>query len=356
MDYEDAISSHADKTELYRALQACVLCRNGNSAKGINGVSLAFPYKAIEHYTDTSRELKAMSETVEKKTFDEIFSIMAIQQKKDHDKKEKKDDDSLLGLVESMLYVDYTQEPWYVKGFEDYDQSKAYVDIPLKETPEGYEIELPDKAWRTIDDCQTMVYEKVEGESDGIVSRYLGSDYVGADDPQGHPMVTMDENWVHIEGAPVCYKAQPVRQTDDGDVYSGKVRAKLNGKEDITLNIEWDPVQEDSDGPTAGHITNYIADSPWDDMFSDSQLDTKSEKSLQAGDTIQFLFDYYDAEGNLVETKAAGKKIRVTKQSRLTVKDEPLEECDISFGGVLTDVYQRILTTELIDTHIGDGE
>ena len=57
-------------------------------------------------------------------------------------------------------------------------------------------------------------------------------------------------------------------------------------------------------------------------------------------------------EGNLVKTKPAGGKIRVSKQSRLEVTDKPLGPCEIQFGGVLTDVYQRVMTTEQVEMTI----
>ena len=346
VDYDNTIGSHREKMELYRMIQACILYRNGNSAKGVNGMSFAFPYKAIQHYAYTSKELGDLSQKNEKKTFDEIFSIMAAQQKKDYKKKEKEleEDPSLQAVMEMLEYTDYTKEDWYVKGFEDYDQSKVFVDIPLKETPDGYQIQLPEKAWRTISDCQTMVYQKQKKDADGAVMRYLGSDHIGSDDADGHPMIAMDENWVHIGGELVCYEAQPVRETDDGDVFTGEVKARLNGKKDITLKIEWDPVEEGSDKPAQGRVTGYDSET-----LLDFLSETKSVKDLEAGDTIQFLFDYYDANGKLVDTHPAGGKIRITKQNRLVVEDAPLGDCDISFGGVLTDVYQRVMTTEQIE-------
>ena len=83
-------------------------------------------------------------------------------------------------------------------------------------------------------------------------------------------------------------------------------------------------------------------------------MDMKGLHKLKAGDTLQFIFDTYDAEGNLVKSQPEGGKVRVTKQNRLKASDAPLQSCDISFGGVLTDVYQRTMTTEMIEAHIGD--
>ena len=78
---------------------------------------------------------------------------------------------------------------------------------------------------------------------------------------------------------------------------------------------------------------------------------SKGLKTLEAGDKLEFLFDVYDNEGNLVSTETYGKKVRVTSDRRIAVKDEPLGECDIQFGGLLTDIYQRAFLTELLEAH-----
>ena len=345
-DFEESICSHKEKMDLINTIRASVIYRNGDSAKGINGVSLALPYKAIDYYGRTSDELKSLSMKSEKKTFDEIFSIIAAQQKKSMDEIDKKDDHSFQDFLEMVDYTDYTEESWYIKGFEDYDDTKTLVDIPLKELADGYQIEIPKKQWPLIADCQTMAYQKVKSKSKGEVLRYIGSDQIGGDDPNGHPMISMDDNWVHIDGALVCYEAAPVRETDEGEVFTGTVKARLNGEDKITLNIEWDPVKEGDEAPATGHVTGYDTESVWDIIGG------KGEEKLEAGDVIEFMFDYYDSEGNLIKTKPYGKKLYVSKQNRLQVKDEPLESCDIQFGGVLTDVYQRTITTEQLEMHI----
>ena len=352
MDYDEDICSHEEKVDLIRSLQASVLYRNGASAKGINGISFAFPYKEIYYYKETSAELKKLTLKTEKKTFDRIFSIMAAQQKKDLDKKEEEfnADPTLQSAIALLNTTDYTEEPWYIKGFEDYDQAKAFIDIPLEETAEGYRIQLPKKAWKLINDCQTIAYQKVKSKKYGTLSRYLGTDHIGSIDADGNPMVSMDDNWVHIDGRLVCYEAEPVQETDEGEVFTGKVKARLNDTYNVKLKIEWDAVKSDSDAPVTGHVVGF----DYEDSGSllTNFLASKGPTQLEAGDTIEFLFDYYDEEGNLVTTKPVGKRLVVTKQDRLTVTDEPLGECDITFGGALTDIYQRVMTTEQIEMHL----
>ena len=75
----------------------------------------------------------------------------------------------------------------------------------------------------------------------------------------------------------------------------------------------------------------------------------KGLEQFATGDTIEFVFDFYDEEGNLIKTGTYGDKLYVITDEQLTVKDELLESGTIvSYFGVLTDVYQRDLMTEEI--------
>ena len=51
-------------------------------------------------------------------------------------------------------------------------------------------------------------------------------------------------------------------------------------------------------------------------------------------------------------TDTYGKKVRVLRDGALSVKDEPFGECDLQFGGMLTDIYQRTFLTETLETHV----
>ena len=100
-----------------------------------------------------------------------------------------------------------------------------------------------DKTWDIIADCRTRVYQKTE---DGRL-RFLGNDHVGDNDENGHPMVDVDDMWIHINGHLVYYDAQQPRETEAGTVFSGDTRARLNGQDEIIIHIEWDPAKEGED-------------------------------------------------------------------------------------------------------------
>jgi hypothetical protein len=225
LDYENNILTDTQYKELSDAIKACVVVRNANSGTGVNGVAFCFPVKDLSSYSPTYTQLDAMGLEAERAMCNDYFSIMASQQTK------ALSSNSFL----SLIAVDYTKEPWYVKGFEDYDTAEAFIDIPLKDTGAGYQIELPDKAWKNIVDCQVAVYMHTQQGR-----MYLGSDHIGALDANGNPMVALENSWPHIGGALICYNADQARETEEGTVFSGTTRALLNGDTQIELLIECD--------------------------------------------------------------------------------------------------------------------
>ena len=343
-DVNDSICSREEKEDAMNALKACVIYRNRDSAEGVHGMALALPYKQIGFYSDTNKELKNLKLNTQTELFDDIFSIIAIQKKAEHEKKLKDMKGNSFGtFMEDLVYTDYTTEDWYNKGFEDYEPTTDLIDIPVKDTGNGWQVQLPEKTWSIVADCRTAVYMKTE---DGRLM-FLGYDHIGDNDADGHPMVDVDDMWIHINGHLVYYDAQVPRETEEGIVFSGDTRARLNGEDEIILHIEWDPVKDDDEAVT-GHITGY--DFAGDDLY----FMKKGSQTLKPGDSLEFLFDFYDEEGKLTGTETYGSKLRVIKPENLKAEDEPLPDCDIQFFGILTDVYQRELMTEVLEGHIGN--
>ena len=86
-DVNDSICSRQEKEDAMNALKACVIYRNRDAAEGINGMAVALPYKNIGHYTDTNTELKNLKLDTQTDLFDDIFSIIAVQKKAEHEEK-----------------------------------------------------------------------------------------------------------------------------------------------------------------------------------------------------------------------------------------------------------------------------
>ena len=79
---------------------------------------------------------------------------------------------------------------------------------------------------------------------------------------------------------------------------------------------------------------------------------SKGLNELKSGDRLNFIFDYYDMQGNFITQKPADNTLYVANPDYLVVKDNKLKNCDIIFNGILTDIYQRELLTEQIEYSI----
>ena len=329
-DYKQQVTKDEELDNIAEAAKACVVWHNSDSAEGINGISIDFPYSDLDYYDVEYEQLKAAKYDKERNFFDRFCSIMASQRMAAN-----KEDDSW----RQFLNVDYTDKEWYVEGFEDYDTTDLFIDIPVTETEDGYLPELPDKTWDTILDCETAAYIETE---DGLM--YIGREHFYDEDADGHPLVSMDGVWSHINGNVVCYESDEPLVTEAGTIHRGKVRAKLNGVENITLHIEWDPVKDDTEGEVTGHVKGYSRDNEKRLFFMKKGLE-----QFETGDVVEFLFDFYDEEGNLIKTDTYGGKLHVITGETMNVKDDMLEAGTVvQYFGVLTDVYQRELMTEEI--------
>lgn len=330
-DYRQAVTSDEELDRIADTVKACVVYRNSDSAEGINGMAIDFPYKDLSMYSSEYKQLKAVKYRTEQKFFDTFCSIMGAQQMR-----ADAEDDSLFGILGAR---DYSEEEWYIKGFEDYDTTDLFVDIPVTAVEEGYLPELPDKTWDTILDCKVAAYLVTD---EGLM--YIGREHFSDTDAEGHPIVSMDGAWARINGHVVCYEADEPLVTEEGTIFRGKVKARLNGSENITLHIEWDPVSEDQEAEPSGRVTGYSIDDDQTLFFMKKGLE-----QFETGDTIEFLFDFYDEEGNLLRTGTYGDKQLVITEDQMTVRDEVFESGSvISYFGILTDVYQRDLMTEEI--------
>jgi hypothetical protein len=236
---------------------------------------------------------------------------------------------------------DYTSEEWYVKGFEDYVTEAPMIDIPIVKNGDGYSLELSDRVWKIITDEKQFFYQVTD---DGL--KYLGMDYAGKTDENGHPMITTDGTWISIGGQPIFYEPSKTRETEKGSVFTGISKAILNGETEVLLYIEWEPVSSDSEGALTGTVIGY------DELNNDNAFMSKGMSQFETGQTLDFLFDYYDEEGKVIKTEKAGSTYRIIAPDNITVKDESLGSCTLKHGLVLTDVYQRVFQSEMVETVI----
>ena len=328
IDFDQSVVKEEEADELLAAVKAVIVMRNQRSAEGINGLAVTFPYRNYYSYTPIYRQLQhfGMKEAEE---FNNIFcSILAFSNQKESDS------------INALVTADTLSEDWYVKGYEAYVTTQPLIDIEIRENGPGYSLVLPDKVWNSITDTRQVFFQKTDGGY-----RYLGSDYPGMYDEDGHPMISADGYWVKVGGRTVCYEMTGFREESVGTVYTGYVKALLNEAEEILLCIEWVPESEGSDS-LRGRIAGYeFADD--EDAYME-----RGRNQLKPGEKLEFLFEYYDEEGNFLAKQTDGTPLRVLSPGRLAVTDGPLGSCVLHHGIVLTDVYQRTFESQMTETII----
>jgi hypothetical protein len=319
LDYNNTICKDHACELVIDSVKAAIPYRNKNSAEGVNGMTITFPLQAIYTYDLVYKQLNEFGLEEQKEFLNNFFSIQ-------------------VATNENNKYLE--DQEWYVKGFEEYDTTDTLIDIPLTETEHGYLVELPEKVKKIVSDIQVAVYQK-----DGDRLRYLGRDYVGENEIDGEIYIDMDNYWTFINGNLISYTAGQSRETEEGTIYTGTTMAKLNGKEDIILHIECDPIKTETKA-IYGNVIGYT--------FADElkAFMSKGMETLQSGDRLDFYFDYYDMQGNELGRETYGSTLIVTNPDYVVVNDRELKKTDLVFSGVLTDVYQRELITEQIDYHI----
>jgi hypothetical protein len=331
LDYEDRICADNSCKLIADMTKAAVVCRNRDSAEGINGMSLTFPNNSLQMYDYIYNQFKAFDMNKQMNFYNDFFSIKVATQKKAENQ----------NFLESAFSDSALSSEWYVKGFEDYEATNVIIDIPLEEAEGGYYVDIPEDVRKIIADTRVAVYQK-----DNDRMRYLGQDHIGLETIDGRDVIGMDDSWIMINNHLICYETGQIRETEDSIIYTGTTRALLNGKDDIILNIEWEVKDGDERDNMTGKIVGY---SFVNEEFSFRE---KGLQQLQSGDSLAFYFDYYDMEGNFLEKKTYGGSIIITNPDLMTVADQRMRNCDIVFFGVLEDVYQRQFITEKIEYHI----
>ena len=101
-DYKQQVTADEELEKIVDTAKACVVYRNLDSASGINGLAIDFPYKDLSMYRYEYEELKAVKYRTERNFFDTFCSIMAAQQMSAYP-----DDDSFFS---QLINYDYTND------------------------------------------------------------------------------------------------------------------------------------------------------------------------------------------------------------------------------------------------------
>lgn len=185
-------------------------------------------------------------------------------------------------------------------------------------------LRLSEEQWELVQALElNMFFDDGEGFID------LGLDSVFEFDSQGGLLGKNPGTWLAVDGQPVAY--YHTATVDDGTNYTitGRVPVLYNGsRAELLLTFD----NERPHGFVAGVQSVYL----------DGETDTvaKSQEQLQAGDTLEFLCDYYSYDGDYQDSYRLGEP--------LTVSEEPLTISDVVLDGATQASYRF---TDLFGQH-----
>ena len=180
-------------------------------------------------------------------------------------------------------------------------------------------ISLPDDQWDLIEDIDlNMYYDDGEGYID------LGIDNVFDWDDDGNLLAPDSRTWLSVNGQPVAYYREYTSDTET----RGYIPVMLNGIR-AELIVVFD--EENPYGTITGARYVYV----------DGQTETvaKSLESLNVGDELEFICDYYTYDGDYQNSYYLGEPMTVTENMVLSNEDVGEGAVRVTFR--FTDLYQQ---------------
>ncbi|MBQ7774592.1 MAG: hypothetical protein IJ379_01600, partial [Lachnospiraceae bacterium] len=306
------------KDELVRAIQSCVKYYNNSSLTGSHGLAMYFPYSELNSYGSMRMMLKDMGMTESTDFYNYFLSIMAGGQSRNQS----------TGGIKAESVIDYSSESWYENDAAEFDYGEEYGELYLQETPDNnFELVLDDETWDKITDIQLSVMAYYE---DGYLD--LGNDNLEMWSDEGNLVLDFDYYWVSIDGNPVAFYADKIYEDTKSTIYSGRTYAILNDETLIEIELEWEPVTDETTEDPEGFVKGYR-------IVNDAiETEAKGLLTLKKGDKLSFLFDFYSEDGEYIESYEIGDVVAVKSQAELKVSYEELADMDVICWYTLIDI------------------
>ena len=334
--------------DVSEAVASCVKYRSDTSS-GSNGIAMYFPYSEASQYSDVRQVLEDICYMGPVAFYDYFLSVMGNSPTSSSHgivssyASTQVAQDSGTAASASSSSDSYANESLSSEGwFEDLSNEFSYQELPdeleLASDGSNWVVEMDDNLWGDFADFQITV---MQNHDDGHLM--LGTDdaYQVTDD--GNIAVDFDGEWLSIDGSFCSFYCDAPEETEDGEIrYSGTIPAILNGGERIDLVVTWPTASERGDGETIGYVQGYR-------MSGQDYVLGRGLGQLEAGDTLTPIFDYFDSEGNWVET-LQGDAITVSDPSDVEVRYEDTGDASVLFWGTLTTVYGSQVDTEVLTT------
>ncbi len=297
---------------------------NSFDVEGAHGLSIYFPYEHLDYYSQTLDIMREVGYTDEYTYFFDTFvSAMTGGQSQWNEYNDITPED------------DFTEEEWYdpqtAETYEDEYEISVFEDLIIDEKNDGYVLSLTDEQWDEINTIELQVFLD---DGEGYID--MGLDNIYEFDEDGDLLVEFDYTWVSIDGQNVAFYAEDEYYSDDGYWYSyGRVPALLNGDTFIEIMVYWD-----DENPT-GYVAGYRE-------YTETAAPVgKGLFDLQPGDTVEWLFDYYDYDGNFDDSYIIGDTF-VVPYDDIYVSYEYVGDYDALIYFILTDIFNNVYETEAV--------
>ena len=315
--------NNSKSAELESAIEEAVAYYKNNDLveDDTHGISLYLPYTDLTYYDDMLKIYDNIGISQDyTNVITKFVNIMAGGRKNTY----------TLNSHEYETGTNYYDFDWYdqdiVNEYQDSYYDDNYEDLEITDKGEYYALELSDEDWEYITNitCEVL-YDDEEGYID------LGSDDYYEFDNAGDLKIVFDGYWVAINEQIVPFYSTESTET----ISKGKVPALVNDDE-VNIIIVWD-----DDNPN-GKVLGYEPVS-----YGNTTLSSKGVTKFKKGDEIEFLFDYYDYDGNFDDQYIIGDKI-VVGNDELTVSYEYVGDGECYVYYKLTDIFNNEYYTEAL--------
>ncbi|MBR5635416.1 MAG: peptidase C11 [Pseudobutyrivibrio sp.] len=185
-------------------------------------------------------------------------------------------------------------------------------------------IALTEDQWANV---QEIEYSVFVDDGEGYID--LGLDNMFEWDDDNNLKANEDKSWLAIDGQVIPYYHIDTTGTSEKYTITGRVPVLLNGEE-ANLILVFDNE----------HETGYLAGATYDYKEGETEVIAKNLTELEKGDTINYICDYYDYDGNYNDQYFLGDPVTVSgSMKEMKISDVSIVGRDILISYVFTDIY-----------------
>ncbi|MBR3504079.1 MAG: hypothetical protein IKO07_07520 [Clostridia bacterium] len=318
LDFASHVGTDSAAALIESLTDAIVYSRATRNMEGASGMAIYFPFKQTD-------ELNSMMKTYGSLGWDarylSLIASFASLQMAGHQAGADED-------TERDWYdAEYVNEQSSFLIENQFDSEELCIDL---KNDEYYALSLSPEAWDLIVDIQLQAYLD---DGEGYIE--LGSDDTFVFDEDDDLMVDFDYTWVSLNGQTVAYYAEDYIEYGDYYYYEGYVPIEFKGR-DAHLILAWDSEHE------GGYVRGVRYPSKHG-AFSRQLV------RLHNGDSFRPLCDYYDYDGEFIDTFYFGDAIKVKGEISVTYEEVGCDET--AFCYMLTDIYGNNYWTEYVYTY-----